>query len=451
MSSKSPRSRPVNKIRETPGSTGRKEVEEELRQSKAHLQALLRSTADGILSVGVDNRVLLSNDLFAQMLQIPGEVISTGNEIEIHQFIHDRLQDPQGYLERVEELSLSEEESYDILNFKGGRTIERLSRPLMQDGKLLGRVWTFRDLTGQQHVERALALSEERFRMIIELSFDAVSLLDENLQVIYSSPGVERLLGFAPGERVGHDGYELIHPDDLPAISEIMEKALKEPTQNVGGQIRFRHKDGTWRWFEGIVTNLLDVPAVRAIVSRSHDITEHKRLQELLQEQATTDELTGCANRRQFMELARAEIVRCTRFGHSLTLALVDLDHFKQINDTHGHVAGDRVLAAFASICKANIREIDLLARIGGDEFAMLLPEVHPHQAREILERLARVLTATPVDPGGSPVTIAVSCGVCGITEGPQSLDTLLVNADMALYEAKTRGRNRIVLFGSDH
>ena len=430
--------------------TRHKQIEEELRQSRADLQAILQSSADGILSISNENRVLFSNDRFAQMLQIPEEVMARGDVIGIHQFILDQLQDPQDYLERVEELYRSEEESFDILNLKDGRTIERVSRPLIQDGILRGRVWTFRDLTEQKRVEQALALSEERFRMILELSFDAVSLLDENLHVTYSSAGVERLLGYAPGERVGHDGYELIHPDDMPTITAMMEKALKEPLQNISGQARFRHKDGSWRWFEGVVSNFLDVPAVRAIVSRSHDITEHKRLQELLRQQATTDELTGCANRRQFMELARAEITRCTRLGHPLTLVLMDLDHFKQINDTYGHVAGDRILTAFVAICKTNIREIDLLARIGGDEFALLLPEVHSDRAPEIIERVTRVLKAAPVDLNGRQVTIVVSCGICGLEER-RSLDALLGDADMALYEAKTKGRNRTVLFVSGH
>jgi diguanylate cyclase (GGDEF)-like protein len=183
------------------------------------------------------------------------------------------------------------------------------------------------------------------------------------------------------------------------------------------------------------------------MVTRSHEITDRKPLEEKLQQLATTDELTGCANRRRFLELARAEITRSARLKHPLALAIIDMDHLKQINDTHGHAAGDQALVVFTKICRKSIREIDLLARIGGDEFALLLPQTNSTQAYEVLEGVRQALAAMPLDLGGSQALVTISAGITDLTDEIEPLDTLLGNADQALYQAKEMGRNRVVVW----
>ncbi|MEI6778110.1 MAG: diguanylate cyclase [Chloroflexales bacterium] len=188
-----------------------------------------------------------------------------------------------------------------------------------------------------------------------------------------------------------------------------------------------------------------DVKIITSLADFAWDIVENKRAEEALQQQATTDELTGVTNRRHFLAMASHELKRMARLQHPLSIALIDLDHFKQINDTHGHVGGDQALRIFTRICQQHIRAIDLLARFGGDEFVLLLPTTTSKQAHDVVERVRLALTVQAVEITNGPVSMTISVGIatCHVGE-PQSLDMLLERADLALYRAKKAGRNRI-------
>jgi diguanylate cyclase (GGDEF)-like protein len=174
------------------------------------------------------------------------------------------------------------------------------------------------------------------------------------------------------------------------------------------------------------------------------DITDQKRLEDELQKQATTDDLTGVANRRHFLALASDELKRSVRLKRPLTLALIDIDRFKRINDTYGHGAGDQALLALTRICQNNLREIDIFARLGGDEFVLLMPEATHRQAFVAVERLRLALATKPIDLSGRSASITVSSGISSLANEEESLDALLARADQALYQAKEAGRNRI-------
>lgn len=164
-----------------------------------------------------------------------------------------------------------------------------------------------------------------------------------------------------------------------------------------------------------------------------------------LTRQADLDFLTSIPNRRHFMELAERELKRSRRYGTPTSLALVDLDLFKNINDTHGHQVGDQVLQAFAAVCRQTLRDSDLFGRIGGEEFAILLPSTGIGEAREVVERV-RQAVATASLPGGSasPPVITASFGMVEQTRDGDNLESLLRQADTALYRAKENGRNQI-------
>ena len=145
------------------------------------------------------------------------------------------------------------------------------------------------------------------------------------------------------------------------------------------------------------------------------------------------------------MALAADEIKRATRLSHPLALALLDLDHFKQINDTYGHATGDQALIALTRICQGSIREIDVLARFGGDEFVLLFPETTAGEAQTIMERVRLAVTTQSVDVNHKLVALTISVGIAGLASAAMSLDTLIECADQALYQAKAAGRNRVV------
>jgi diguanylate cyclase (GGDEF)-like protein len=162
---------------------------------------------------------------------------------------------------------------------------------------------------------------------------------------------------------------------------------------------------------------------------------------------ASVDSLTGLTNRRRFFNLASQELTRSRRYGSAVAIVLVDLDHFKQINDRHGHLVGDRALAHAASIlAREGRRDVDVVARYGGEEFAILLPMTNTAGAREMAERCARQLSATPLEIDGlAPIRITASMGVvCAETHPTGAIEDLLRAADAALYRAKEAGRDRV-------
>ena len=159
---------------------------------------------------------------------------------------------------------------------------------------------------------------------------------------------------------------------------------------------------------------------------------------------AETDALTGLTNRRHFLELAGRELARSRRYGSPMSLVLVDLDHFKRVNDRHGHLAGDQVLTSAARALASGLREIDVIARHGGEEFAILLPETDVEGAREVAERTCRRLAETITVVDGDEIRITASMGVASTVGGAATLDDLLGRADRAMYGAKRAGRDRV-------
>ncbi len=175
------------------------------------------------------------------------------------------------------------------------------------------------------------------------------------------------------------------------------------------------------------------------------DITELKRREAALYHRATRDALTGLFNRGHFTELATQEIERARRFAEPLTVGLMDIDHFKRVNDTYGHDAGDQALIQFAGVCQQHARKIDLVGRLGGEEFVMLLPRANKEPAFEILQRLRlSVMESRTTSSNGTVFNFTVSIGLASLRPHTKDLRELLRNADAALYKAKREGRNRV-------
>jgi diguanylate cyclase (GGDEF)-like protein len=169
-----------------------------------------------------------------------------------------------------------------------------------------------------------------------------------------------------------------------------------------------------------------------------------------LRVQASTDSLTGAMSRRSFLEQAHRDVERSKRYGTPLSCALIDLDHFKSINDAHGHGIGDLVLQRVASICKSELRACDYLGRLGGEEFAVMLPETSLARSFEVAERLRRALEKTTIEASGQTVSVTASIGVAEVGGTEHNTDRLLRNADIAMYEAKADGRNRVACYLGD-
>lgn len=188
-------------------------------------------------------------------------------------------------------------------------------------------------------------------------------------------------------------------------------------------------------------------------IELQHEIEERKRIESLLHSMAMLDPLTNLYNRRQFYTLAKQEIERSRIYGHPVSVLMLDLDHFKGVNDVHGHLTGDRVLVMVAGVIQSSLRAHDIVCRYGGEEFAVLLPETLAQQAYEIGERIRSGVSQLHLETSYGPVSLTMSVGVTNLENGPENLenelDLLLNRADQALYCAKHSGRNSTHLFES--
>jgi diguanylate cyclase (GGDEF)-like protein len=190
-----------------------------------------------------------------------------------------------------------------------------------------------------------------------------------------------------------------------------------------------------------------DLVNLNLFASQAALAIHNARLYEKAILQAQTDSLTGLYNHRHFFELAKREISRAQRYKHSLTVAMVDIDHFKYINDTFGHPAGDQVLIAIANVCRKLFRNIDIVGRYGGEEFSILLPETPIETATEVAERFRYTIEKTAISYHRRHISVTVSLGLAALRNDCTSLNRLIERADTALYHAKAQGRNRVTLW----
>jgi diguanylate cyclase (GGDEF)-like protein/PAS domain S-box-containing protein len=264
--------------------------------------------------------------------------------------------------------------------------------------------------------------------MLCEASFDGhFTRLNDRWQ---------RTLGWSNDELMAQPYVELVHPDDVAATAATTASLAGGPAEVVDFENRYRTQDGSYRWLLWSASS--DAERIYAIAK---DITDRKRLQaereDLLgrmEAMARTDPLTGLPNRRSWDEEVRLAMARAQRQAQPLALAMIDLDRFKQFNDTRGHPAGDSLLADAAASWRMSLRVTDFLARYGGEEFAVLLPNCPPDEAAAVLERLR----------ASTPEEQTCSAGIA-YWDGSESPEEFVARADAALYRAKSGGRDRVV------
>lgn len=295
--------------------------------------------------------------------------------------------------------------------------------------------------------KEVLRLSEERFRTMVENGNDIISIITPAGKVQFISSSIKPVLGFEPDEMIGKGINDLIDPAEQAKAIGALADALAHPGGEALEQYEFRmkHKDGSYRDIELVGRNLTGNPMVGGIVLNGRDITKRKLLESELVRHAHIDVLTGLNNRRYFFELAEQELARTKRHGTQLALLMLDVDNFKSVNDTYGHHVGDTVLQKLSEICLQTLRNIDKVGRIGGEEFAILLPETNSAQGLEVAERLRLAIAgaAVPLEQGGF-VHFTVSVGTAIHIATDVTIDDMLKRADAALYAAKDMGRNRV-------
>lgn len=330
----------------------------------------------------------------------------------------------------------------------GGRKAQVLSLTLLKlDGQRLMGVLD--DVSVQLERERELRQSRSWVQTIVNgITDHALLSLDAEGRVTTWNAGIGRLTGHRAADLVGRD-FALLHPEDDGQRARVAER-LREADDS-GWSLDegwLQRADGSRFWGSSLIAPLHDdpgaAPADRGYSLIVRDISDRREAHEALRRSVSCDHLTGLANRRAFFDRAARELQRCTRSGQPLSLVLVDADHFKSINDAHGHAAGDAVLRHLAAGLSACFRGGDLLARLGGEEFVALLPGATADDAASVAQRLCRHLATQTVTVDGRAIGCTVSAGIAEAGPGASDLDALLARADAAMYAAKAEGRNRV-------
>jgi diguanylate cyclase (GGDEF)-like protein/PAS domain S-box-containing protein len=288
----------------------------------------------------------------------------------------------------------------------------------------------------------ALRDSERRLRALVEHGSDMITVVRPDTTVIYQAGAVGAMLGYAAGELEGARLAEWLDAEDVASLTKLCGTAT-----TASAELRLRHRDGSQRACEVHATNLRDDPAWEGIVLNIWDLSERKALEERLRHQAFHDALTDLANRALVLDRAEIMLARARRGSGTVAALFVDLDGFKDVNDTLGHAAGDRLLETVAGRLQSVVRAQDTVGRLGGDEFVLLLdPDPSNIPPDLIAQRVLEVLRQ-PVDLPEAGTTVSVTASI-GLAIGRQgSVDELLRDADFALYEAKRQGRASYVLF----
>lgn len=299
------------------------------------------------------------------------------------------------------------------------------------------------ELRSRARLVRRVRDSEARYRMLADHSGDIITHTDLHGNVLFVSPSITRIGGYEPRELNGKNILDLVDPRDQPMVRDRYVGAIVSGGEAIRFEFRARTKNGIWRWFESYCRGVVGKDdRVAGLVSIIRDISDRKEREEQLSIAAMTDPLTGLANRRAFREAALLNLA--DQRVHASAIALIDIDHFKSVNDRFGHDAGDEVLRSFGSVAKSLLRHNDLLARVGGEEFAILFPGLDQHGAAVVCDRIREMVARTVCKTAAGPVEITFSGGVVEL--GPDGIDEAIRRADLALYEAKSNGRDRLAL-----
>lgn len=319
------------------------------------------------------------------------------------------------------------------------------------DSAVLRHVGTLQDITLQVLQEMSLKESEDRFRTIADYTFDWEYWRGPNGEMLYISPSCERITGYSAAEFVSHPDLftEMVHPDDRPLLEQHQQNLTDKPHADLS--YRIITKTGETRWIaHGCQAVFAPDGTPRGRRGSNRDITDLKQAEQLAQQLAYYDTLTQLPNRRLLLDRLLHAISQAKRFQRALAVMFLDLDRFKQVNDTLGHAMGDTLLIEVARRLSSCVREGDTVARTGGDEFIIVLPEIaHPEDATTVADKILAAVTK-PITLDQHTMHISTSIGIAVYPiNGTDDANELMKKADQAMYAAKHAGRNCYQLVGT--
>ena len=300
----------------------------------------------------------------------------------------------------------------------------------------------------KEEAESSMRLSEDRFRSLIQNSSDVTMVMDESGVCAFVSPAIQDLTGMGPDEFIGRAATDFVHPDDRDRVRERLGAQFQSGPVTTLVQFRMGRVDRDWCDVEAVVSNQLDRPSVAGYVANIRDITERKEFEAILAHRALHDPLTGLANRQLILDRAEQMLSRVRRTFEPVAAYFIDLDNFKDANDSLGHDAGDKLLQAVAARLTAMLRPSDTVGRLGGDEFVILVEGISLATGPGLVAERIRDALWEPFRVEGYdalPISVTASIGIA--TGHRDTAQELLRDADIALYRAKAAGRNSFAVF----
>jgi diguanylate cyclase (GGDEF)-like protein/PAS domain S-box-containing protein len=316
-----------------------------------------------------------------------------------------------------------------------------------QRGEVAGVIGVVTDVTHYKETERALEASEARFRVLTESSLDLISIIHEDGTILYQSGALRTLVGYDPADTIGKSVYDLIHRDDVEVVREAIRRVVDGLQSHAPIEFRMRHRDGVWRTFESLGTNCLGNPHIGGVVFNSRDVTDRKVIQQRIQHLAYHDNLTGLPNRSLLQDRLQHSIARAERAGRKVAVLFIDLDNFKNINDTLGHDVGDELLRQVSRRLTECVRLEDTIARQGGDEFIVLLDSLDDSRGASVVAQKVLNSLRQPFVLGGGEQHVSGSVGIALYPEDGKDAQTLMKNADTAMFHGKSLGKNTYQYF----
>ena len=335
------------------------------------------------------------------------------------------------------------EETNDAGGIGARRWYWTIKKPLRDSqGTIVGMLGVSYDITDKKQLEDTVREQKAMLDAILTNVDALVYMKGSDRRFLYANQQVADAIGLPLAHIIGRRDSDVLPAEVADAFWEKDQRILASGQRHAGEETLI-DPNGHKRHYWSVVVPCTAPNGQNALIGLSTDITDLHAIKEELQRQATTDSLTGIANRRSFFEQAEQEFMRCRETQRALSLMALDIDHFKRINDNFGHAVGDYVLQDFVGCARGELRPTDFFARTGGEEFCVLLRDADQAVAHAVAERIREMTAACPVLENQHHAHITVSIGVAALSPADTNFGSLMVRADRALYTAKESGRNR--------
>ena len=420
-----------------------------LKESFSRFQEITSTLGEGVYVMDINGLITFTNPFAQQLLGWTEQEMHGQNA---HRLFHYKRADQSFYAEddcvmrNVMKSGQPFKSTEEVFWRKDGTAIniKVTSVPMFRDEKIVGAVVVFDDITERKKIENALRASEKSFKEIIEYAPIGMTIVSLDGKFIKVNQGLCNIVGYDNDELLQLTFQEITHPDDLSADLEHVRQLLNDEIKSFRMEKRYIRKDKQIVWVQLSVSIFRDEDNFpHYFISQIEDITERKQRHEEVEQYAYYDTLTNLPNRRMLLNRLQQSLAQAERYKRSMALLFLDLDHFKSINDTMGHEAGDAILKEVALRLSSCVRIDDTVSRQGGDEFVIILNEIaHVPAAEFVAEKVLNSLRV-PITVDGQDILMGTSIGIAVRSNDMKiSVDELIKQADMAMYEAKGAGRN---------